>query len=402
MQNNTWFDYPSIGVSTNELYISGNMFTSDNAFDQSILLQIEKKKGFLGESFNYKTWKDVKHANGGSAFTMKPLSFGHNSSYGPGTFLVSNSSGGSATQGNIYVYDLTDDLASGNAELKLYKFNLTGGYELAGDASQKGTTDKIQTGNCRIQRGFFLDGTLHFVFNAEYESGFSGINYCRIDIANNTLVSKKFGLTGFDYAYPSIASFSSDPKDKTVLIHFLRTGTSIFPQTRVVTFDDEMNSSNSILIKSGSAFVSQISGAERWGDYTGIARKFGTTEPEIWVSGCYGVSDRTANGYNAWIAQVNHQFGVGVEEIVAPTQKVFVTPNPVVDLFTLDIDMKKASFARIHLLDVTGKIVKVLYEDKLKQGVNELSFNKNALANGTYFVNVQGEDINTTTKLVVE
>ena len=402
MKDNTWFDYPSIGISTNELFISGNMFSSSNSFDQSILLQIEKENGFKGTNFNFKTWKDVKHANGGSAFTMKPLSFGQNSSYGPGIYLVSNSSGGSPSQGNIYVYDLTDDIASGNSELKAYKFNLSGGYELAGDASQKGTTDKIQTGNCRIQRGFFLDGILHFVFNAEYESGFSGINYCRIDIANSTLISKKFGLTGFDYAYPSIASFSSDTKDKTVLIHFLRTGSSIYPQTRVVTFDHAMNSSNSILIKAGSTFVSQISGAERWGDYTGIARKYGATEPEVWVSGCYGVSDRTSNGYNAWIAQVTHQFGVGVDEVVTPTQKVYVTPNPVVDLFTLDIDMKKASFARIHLMDVTGKVVKVLYEDKLKQGINELSFNKNALASGTYFVNVMGEDINTTTKLVVE
>jgi len=402
MGENTWFDYPSIGISTNELYISGNMFSSSNVFDQSIILQIEKANGFKGTNFNFQTWKDVKHANGGKGFTLKPISFGQNSSYGPGIYLLSNSSGGSPTQGNIYVYDLSDDMSASDEKINAYKFNLTGGYELAGDAAQKGTSDLIKTGNCRIQRGFFLDGMLHFVFNSEYVSGFSGINYCRIDIANNTIVSKKFGLTGFDYAFPSIASFSGDTKDKSVLIHFLRTGSSIFPESRIVTFDDAMNSSNSVLIKAGSTFVSQISGSERWGDYTGIARRYGMTQPEVWVSGCYGVSDRSTNGYNAWIAQVTPEFGVGVKDITTTKAVVEITPNPVVDLFTLDIDLPTASFTKIKLIDVTGKVVKVLYEDKLKQGVNELSFNKNALVSGTYFVQVVNENLNTTTKLIIE
>ena len=249
MGNNTWFDYPSIGVSTNEVYISGNMFTSSNKFDQAILLQIEKKNGFSGTSFNYQTWKDIKNSAGSDAFTLKPLSYGLNSSYGPGIYLVSNSSGGSPN-GNIYVYDLTDDMKASDEKIQAYNFKINGGYDLAGDASQKGTTDQIQTGNCRIQRGFFLNGILHFTFNSEYQSGYSGINYCRIDIAGQTIASKTFGLTGYDYAFPSIAPFGSDDKDKSVLIHFLRTGSSIYPENRVMTYDDAMNSSNSVLIKS--------------------------------------------------------------------------------------------------------------------------------------------------------
>lgn len=403
--NGTWFDYPSIGISTNELYITGNMFKpngNSNVFDQSIMLQIEKAKGFKGESFNYQTWKNIKAANGTDAFTLKPLSFGQNSSYGPGIYLVSNYSGGSANQGNIFVYDLTDDMSASDETIKSYQFNISGGYEIAGDAKQLGTTDLIQTGNCRIQRGFYLDNMLHFVFNSEYESGYSGINYCRIDISNSTIVSKKFGLTGYDYAFPSIASFSANDKDRTVLVHFLRSGSSIYPETRIMTFDHEMNASNSVLVKAGETFVSIINGSERWGDYSGIARRYGTQEPEIWVAGCYGVSDRSTNGFNTWVAQVGPAFGVGMEEVVKPTLKTKVYPNPVVDLFEMDIDMPESEVVEISLVDITGKVVKVLYNDKLKAGVNTLSFNKNVLTAGTYIVQVEGSSIHSTSKIIIE
>lgn len=401
----TWFDYPSIGISTNELYISGNMFRpngNNNQFEQSILLQMEKGPCFTGGTLKYQTWTGIKAANGTNAFTLKPLSFGHNSSYGPGIYLVSNYSGGSSN-GNIFVYNLTDDMSASDEELKSYQFNISGGYDIAGDASQKGTTDKIKTGNCRIQRGFYLDGILHFVFNEEYASGYSGINYCRIDIANNKIESKSFGLTGYDYAFPSIASFSSDEKDKSVLIHFLRTGSTIYPESRIMTFDNQMNASNSVLVKAGETYVSIISGSERWGDYSGIARKYGSAEPEIWVAGCYGVKNyRTNNGFNAWIAQVSPAFGVGIEETVKPTIKTSVYPNPVEDLFEMEIDMPESGKVEISILDITGKVVKVLFQDKLKPGINDLTFNKNALQAGTYIVQVLGDNIKSNTKIIIE
>ena len=64
--------------------------------------------------------------------------------------------------------------------------------------------------------------------------------------------------------------------------------------------------------------------------------------------------------------------------------------------------MKAPTFVKVTLTDVSGKLIKELYSDKLKQGINELTFNKNTLATGIYFVTVKGDNINTSQKIIIE
>ncbi|NUO00438.1 MAG: hypothetical protein HUU01_07445, partial [Saprospiraceae bacterium] len=82
--NNTWFDYPKIAVSNNELYITGNSFSNDGVFQEALLYQINKNDGFNGLSLNWQYWYDIT----ANPFTLLPVSYGQQGNYGPGCSTV--------------------------------------------------------------------------------------------------------------------------------------------------------------------------------------------------------------------------------------------------------------------------------------------------------------------------
>jgi PKD repeat protein len=172
-----------------------------------------------------------------------------------------------------------------------------------------GTTDKIKTNDCKTLSAFYADGTIHFVFETRGDDFHTKVNYCRLNTADLTQKTLQFGLQPFEYAFPSVAPFSASNTDKSVLIGFLRTGGSIYPEFRVAAVDHDMNYSGSVLVKEGESFVDHDAGAlERWGDYTGISRRHSANGVEIWVSGSYGEDNDngSSNVLGTWIAQVTN------------------------------------------------------------------------------------------------
>ena len=63
-----------------------------------------------------------------------------------------------------------------------------------------------------------------------------------------------------------------------------------------------------------------------------------------------------------------------------------VYPNPVYDIFTLEFDLENNGRLDISIVNINGKRVKTLFNEITKKGRNSLSFAKNALSAGTYFV----------------
>ena len=189
LNNNTWFDYPKLAVSTNELYISGNLFTNSvpGTFNQSVLYQIPKANGYNGVSLPWQLWSNIA----GSPFTLLPVSHGQGQSYGPGCYLISTSAEGAST---INLYDLTDDMSATNEQLNYYSISTTA-YTPAGDAAQLGTNCLLDNGACRALSGFYLNGTVHFVFHSDFGGAWNGINYNRLNISTLSNQSSLFGIT---------------------------------------------------------------------------------------------------------------------------------------------------------------------------------------------------------------
>jgi hypothetical protein len=379
-ENNTWFDYPKLAVSTNELYITGNSFTDAGVFKEALLFQIQKNNGYAGGSLSYQYWHNISS----SPFTLLPVSHGQGTNYGPGVYLVATQSSGGST---IDFYDLTDDMTASNEKLNHYSISTTS-YSPAADGNQLGTITLLDNGDCRALSGFYLDGVIHFVFHSDFSGGYNGINYNRLTVSTQKNVSSSFGLKDYEYSYPSIASFGTTPTDKSVMIGFGRTGATIYPEMRVVSCDNTLNWGSSVLVKSGegySDYTSNGSKPERWGDYTGMCRKHNSLSPTVWMNGMYGT---TANNWATWIAEIKSSGGTTGIESVENSESINVVPNPIYKEFKTEFELPVNSTVAIAVYDIQGKLVKTLYSGNAYSGLNQFTFNTSNLQTGTYILTI--------------
>jgi len=389
----SWFDYPNIAVSNNELYISGNMFTDQGQNSGNVVFQIQKTPCYSGQNINYQYWTNIADNTNEMAFTIVPVSWGQQGNYGPGVYMVANET--SEPSDRIMVFDLTDDMSASNETINAYSAS-TQAFDVGGYAAQSGSNILLDIGDNRIQNGFYLNGIIHMVFCSDIGQGWNGINYKRITLNDLSVQGSTYGNVGSqDYCYPAVASSGSDQNDKSVIIGFLRSGQSIFPEFRAVNCDHSMQWSNSLQIKQGQDDVN-IGGQspDRWGDYSGISRRNGANRT-VWAAGCYGMSGNSFNvnnGWNAWIAELTDGGTPGSvnDENVATPLKIY--PNPTVERFSIQFEMTERLNVDVGVYDMQGRLVKILLSDNLKPGMKTLHFNGAALSSGTYNIIVTSTD----------
>lgn len=378
--SNTWFDYPKLAVSNNELYITGNAFTESGDFQEALLYQIEKNNGFAGGTINWQYWNDISS----SPFTLLPVSYGLSGNYGPGIYLIATESSGSSA---IDLFDLTNDMSASDEQLLHYTIS-TKAYSPAGDGLQFGTSTGLDNGDCRALSGFYLNGLIHFVFHSDYIDGYNGINYNRLDIAAQTNTNSMFGLNGYEYSYPAVASFASAQTNKSVMIGFGRTSADIYPEIRVVYCDDDMNWGASTLVKFGQGYADYTASqgsTERWGDYSGIGRKQNNATPTVWMSGMYGT---TSDDWASWIAEIidaGHMTGL---ENATEKSEINIFPNPAYQEFKTDFELTNSTALNISVFDEQGLLVKSLYNGTSHAGKNQFTFNASNLQPGTYYISI--------------
>lgn len=298
LSNSCWTDYPNIGISDGELFITGNLFTNAFSFNQTFIYQIGKSEGYTGQSLDYTVWNNILDGNNASSFTIVPASSGQEDYYGDNMYFVSARSGGS---NRIFLYEITGDMNS-NPSLDATTV-IVPSYSPAADANQSGISDDLDNGDCRMHHAFYLNGIVHAVHHSDYQnSAYNGINYYRIPVNNvSQTQSSSYGQTGFDYSYPSVASFGLEECDQSVMIGCLRSGSSIFPEARVVNCDNDMQWSSTTQVFGGQSYVDVLNGDERWGDYSDIQRKHNATSPEVWMVGAYGT---TSHRWRSRVAEI--------------------------------------------------------------------------------------------------
>jgi PKD repeat protein len=502
--DNSWTDYPNIGINKDELFLSVNLFSNGSVFNQVVVFQIDKMAGYNGQTLNYETWDNISDGNGSKAFTVMPASYGQQGTYGPNMYFMSSRAGGGS---RVYLYEITNNLNSGTATMSSTQVNAS--YSVAADASQLGSSYLVDVGDCRMQSAFYLNGVVHCVHAGDIGSGYSGAFYYRIPVDNVSGVqSANIGLSGYDYAYPSIANFGLEECDKSVMIGFLRSGSSIYPELRVINCDNDMNWSNSTQVAAGNSPISFLGGLERWGDYSAIQRKHNANSPEVWIAGCH---TNSGNRYQTRVAKVTGAYEPAVGPTVSfsasdssgspqffvtfydqstgnpiswnwefeggapatsPQQNPFVTyfdtgtfdvkliatnnqctdsitmedfihvfnpvadtdtvtlgtgftiyvvgddtfqlwdgnfvplgsddivdrenrvyPNPIAgsEMIYADLDLPVGDFLIATVYDLQGQVVKILFQDNVKAGKHQLSFNKLALASGQYVLQIKSE-----------
>ncbi len=378
--NGYFFDYPKIAISGHDLFLTANMF-SQNDSEGAVVLQLDKQAGYDGLNLNYLYYTNLVGHN----FTILPVSYGLSSTYGPGIYLVATDNTGGNT---ISFYDITDDIDQ-NPEI-LHTSISTTSYELAGNALQSGLSKcKLDMNDCRALSGFYLDGIIHFVFHSDYGNGYGGINYNRLNVATKQNTSSLFGYVGYDYAYPAVASFANSPTDRSVMIGFGRTSNTFSPQIRVVNVDHDMNWSNSTHIyeqDNVDCFMGEI--VQRWGDYTGCCRNFSSTTPSVYVNGMYG---NAQGGWNTRIAEVHSGGPVPIQNAQSDITSVSLYPNPGIDRFNVIFSSPETMPVLVELVDLSGRLIHVLYSGTVRQGENQFGFQPASLADGTYFIRISND-----------
>lgn len=194
-------------------------------------------------------------------------------------YFVSTNPGG----GDTFQMYTVDGALESNQSLSIMQLE-TLPYSNPLVAFQKDSEKQLKSGDVRVRDGLIFDGQLFFVHNTNINTGFSGIRVTQVDINSLEVDYTTYGLTGFDYAYPSIAPFDYSIDEPSFIITALRSGVSVYPEIRAFEIQSNLECSSSILVKNGESPIAISSNTnQRWGDYTSTVLQYGTEQPTVWL-----------------------------------------------------------------------------------------------------------------------
>ena len=76
-------------------------------------------------------------------------------------------------------------------------------------------------------------------------------------------------------------------------------------------------------------------------------------------------------------------------------------PNPFNPVLNIDFDINQAGWVKVNIADITGSMVKTVYEGYEGVGKHHLSWDSDKLPSGTYFVTLEFESSSLTKKVVL-
>ncbi len=395
--NSLWFDYPNIGINKRELFITGNLFTAQDEYRLTTIIQISKQDGYAGTNpANARIWGAgvgfgvITNSQGNIPFTLVPAPNAFEDDDLESMHFISSFS----NSGNsLDLFRVTARL--GNSPTIQTSRIAVPLYMSERFCSQLGPTGTpfsvlLNAGDARMKNAYYQNGVLHCVLNArQVGQNFLGLFYYRIDLKNELAITAYFYDEGTDYGFAAVAPISNDPLKNDALIVYTHTSGSIYPGIGMITCDKNMTFSAPKLIKEGESFVNVLpsNGRTRWGDYSGIAKRHGTANPEIWISACFGAHTPTASfsrHWKNWNAKI-----VSKESATITFEKNRVWPNPITNempFANFSFDAPEAGNYKIVLYDITGKALETVFENSLLSGKHNITFATTRYPSGQYII----------------
>lgn len=404
LNDTTWSDYPIVTISDKDLFMTFNHlkdgFDWKNGFRYAAIWQIQKQEGYDGDSLKYNYWNNITYNNKPlwSVCAMQgsltsPTAANHFLSVRPGDL----------TNDSVFIHTISDSYGSGNAQFssKLIKTPLN--YGLPPNASQKGG-EYLATNDARVLSGIFENNKIQYVqTTVNPQNMMASVYVGEIDNPSSstpTVSAQIISNDTIDFGYPSIAYMGNNSFDHRAIITCSHSTTNTYPGTVTFYKDAQGNISDPLIIKSGESAVNILQDSvERWGDYTGIQRKF--NEPNTaWISGSFTPQNQV---WRTWIAKVANEdsSAVSSNNTIAPKISAKIYPNPTSERFSVQISLPKGNFCQFSIYDQNGHLVRVLHEDNFKAGEGTYSFNTNHLPSGTYFLKITNRGVLLQTEKIV-
>jgi hypothetical protein len=297
-QTNNWADYPGLGVDAQALYLTANMFQFDGAFQYAKVRVVPKAAPYAGSPATFRDVVKLKNADGNFAFTVSPChTYGAPQvQYFVNTIFPSMSA---PTRTLLSLWSLTDAL--GNPTMTRRNVGIAA-YGLPPDATQKGTSTGLDSGDVRVLNAVFRGGSVWTTFTSRHDWG-DGTNvavahWLQVDATTGALVQQGlFGTGGRHYFYPALMP---DGNGNATMV-FARSGAAEFASIRVtgrLASDTLGQLQASAELKAGVArYVHVVGGRNRWGDYAGIAND-PTDNRTIW---CYHGYASAVDTWGTWL-----------------------------------------------------------------------------------------------------
>lgn len=377
-----WTDFPQIGLNTNELFITGNLFTNAGASQGSAIWQVGKTEGYAGSPLTIQSYHLPNN------FSIHPVE-GAMTLYGPHMYFLESENSGSNT---ISLHQITNSILGNGVLNAPLSFTMNNSYSFPPDADQRGSANNLRCNDSRVQASYFENNRIEFTLNSGYQ-GRSAVFYGTGIISPFLLSFSSF--TGqfispeddLFTAYGSVGygGMNADGTNKTY-VAFNFCGPNDFPGCGVV-YVDSAGVSPMLTAKTGVGPVN--SADERWGDYADCQGRLNSPTGEAWMVGTFGTS---ANIQRTYIAQLFPPQPVAVEQPKPEELNMVVSPNPSTERVVFDFPVKEGAIYRVVVRDLQGRSIHTVIEDFLRPGEGRVSFNTTALTAGTYFVFVENEN----------
>jgi hypothetical protein len=387
LDNETWADYPVVGISGKDLYIGINTFTNgssnNSGFTETCLWQVGLKQGYLGFGLISNYFSDILPQNK-PIFNITPMQPAAESD-SENMYLLSNRNADTEND-SIFLLEVTGRATDTTSQLIVRTLQADQPYILPVPAKQQ-ANQWFDTNDSRVLGGYIRNNQINFVQSCtDPNTGTSAIYHGVIDdiSGSSTVTTRIYSDPNLYYGYPNISWSGLNEFDEQSIISFNHCSFSVFAGFSALHVNSSLESSNRIEIKSGLSLVNVLADTlERWGDYSGSQRLY--DEPgTVWAAGSFG---NAGSGHGTWLALIrspDSPNGVQSSNQIQISTSVF--PNPVLAQIQVEFELTKSTLMNLELVDTQGKLVRLILRDRLKAGKNRLSFNGEFLSPGTYFL----------------
>lgn len=382
----TWFDYPAIAITHNELFFTGNKIGYDQSwqegFHKSLIYQVNKQQGYNGDTaITYRIWDSVTY-NGKFIRNLFPVKGGA-SIHGPEQYFLSNRNF-DVQNDTIFLIKVPDTIGAPDSILTVTRLQSDLAYGVPPSGRQKPPYDSLATNDGRILGSYIEGDEIQFVSASLYPAnGASAVYHGKISnvTTSPTVHAEMFTVDTLDFGYPNISYASNTGGVNNSIISFDYSGPSTFAGMGAIYYDGNQYSPM-LNVKSGDSVISVLAGPERWGDYTGSQPDW-NMPGVVWVEGIYG---RSNTRYGNYMAKLAAPFITSVTQPQQTKAAALVYPNPAWQFISAEFSIPHEQSVNFSIYDMQGRVVDDLLSTWCKEGRNVVQFNIGPLAPGAYFV----------------
>jgi hypothetical protein len=400
--DSTWSDYPIIAINNSDLFITFNQ-VKDNVnwqvgFKQSVIWQIDKNKGYNADTLKYDLWSNL-NLNGKNYRNICPAKYQDTNM--PNDMYFVSLRNVDFSNDSIFLFHISNSYKSGLAQLTTKTLKSNNPYGFPPNPKQK-NGQYLMTNDGRILAAINYDNKIYFGSNSvnpTYANAGVYLGTVKNLTSTPSVTGQVFSTNKIEYAYPSMAVTGIN-SSFGVVYNINHCVSDSFAGVSNLYQDMNGNFSTINRIQNGNSSINVLADStERWGDYSGVHRKF--NDPCITYSaGTYILG----SNLRTWIQiskSCNISKGINENNLNILSSKVF--PNPTQNRFTVDFEMTEKQWLSFYLNSIDGRQSQILLQHNCKIGNNKFSISTEEISNGIYLLqafNRKGECI-FTNKLVV-